>query len=148
MNKAQKTALALSIAALAVLVMFGVGSSGQAGGSKGLTVQMVGHQRLARPGGTDIASMVVAVNHEFGPVTGLTTANFQVGTPLVPAGGCLATVTGAQPANISGTYTIDLVPFADNPDCKWLPGDYIIAVHVATPDYAYNGTGVATLTIK
>lgn len=78
------------------------------------------------------SALVVAVNSSSGPVAGLTISNFTLSTEFVPAGGCLVDLIAVQTRS-TGVYTLDLVPFRSNPNCRWLRGRYLISVLVITP---------------
>jgi hypothetical protein len=66
-------------------------------------------------------------------------------TPAVPPGGCLLTPTQFSNSN-SGRYSIRVVPFANNPACHWLSGDYIYSIQIGSP--SQFGSALGKLTIR
>ena len=74
-------------------------------------------------------------------------AGWQVVILSNPPGACLFTFTEfGNPAGSTGTYSIRVVPFASNPSCTWLAGDYVYQVAINT--LGFTGSGVGVLTIK
>ncbi len=46
----------------------------------------------------------------------------------------------------NGIYSIRVVPFVNNPSCRWLSGDYLYTVQVSTPNQ--DGSTLGKLTIR
>lgn len=110
-----------------------------------LHIDAVTQQRLAEPGGTAEAGLVVAVTSDTGVVRDLTIDNFQSRAILVPPGGCQVTVKNVT-SQFPGTYLLDIVPFAADPNCPWLKGKYSLGVFVVNEDA--SGVSVAELIVE
>jgi hypothetical protein len=49
----------------------------------------------------------------------------------------------------NGIYDIRVVPFVDNPDCTWLPGEYhyVVQIKVTVDTATLQGSGLGVLRI-
>jgi hypothetical protein len=66
-------------------------------------------------------------------------------TSAVPPGGCLMSPTQFSNQG-NGIYSIRVVPFLNNPSCRWLSGDYLYTLRVGTA--AQDGGALGKLTIR
>lgn len=76
-------------------------------------------------------------------------AGWNLTTIVVPPGGCLMTPTQFN-NHRNGIYTIRVVPFVTNPNCRWLAGEYNYAVRVNVPvgNKTFKGSGLGKLIIQ
>ena len=132
------------IIASGVLVTSITTKANQVGSDAALHIDAIAHQRLAEAGGTGEAGLVVAVTSDTGVVNGLTVENFVARAILVPPGGCQITITDVI-SQLPGTYLLNIVPFAADPNCPWLGGSYSLGVYVISEDA--SGVGVAELVV-
>lgn len=131
-----------------------------------VTVQTLGNKGNAAPGesGASIASSALisvvvtnsngVPNNQMGASVGNGTAPISLpnGWSLqtgfnVPPGGCLMTPTQFSNSG-NGIYSIRVVPFANNPSCRWLAGDYHYAVQLNVPSsggVSFVGSGLGVI---
>ncbi|NDJ78324.1 MAG: hypothetical protein GYB65_18910 [Chloroflexi bacterium] len=144
----KQIALVASIVTLilvAVVTALMAAPESEAGGGSLYDIRAVANQRTARPGNTDVASLFISVNNEFGVVYGLAPSSFDVMTGYVALGGCNVEIASVAEAG-SGLYKMDLVPFTGNPSCQWLAGNYSLGIIINGP--SGSGSTVVTLPIR
>jgi hypothetical protein len=66
-------------------------------------------------------------------------------TGAVPPSGCLMNPTQFSNQG-NGIYSIRVVPFLNNPNCRWRSGDYLYTVRVGTA--TQDGSALGKLTIR
>lgn len=72
-------------------------------------------------------------------------SGWTLNTSIVPPGGCLMSPTQFSNQG-NGVYSIRVVPFVNNPSCRWLAGDYLYTVRVSTP--TQDGSVLGKLSIR
>lgn len=104
-----------------------------------LIISAAAEENFAAPGNASDLVVNVSVTSSAGvPVTGLSSSDFQIGTPRVPAGGATATINSFATGGLSGCYSLRLRPSSGN----WLAGTYLFNVRVD------DGTDEATVNIS
>jgi hypothetical protein len=94
-----------------------------------LTVAALAEDTIAAPGNVKDSYIVVSVTDSSGiPVTGLTKANFGLGSPIVGPGGSISHInTVSNGGSVSGVYILRIGPL---PGQTWKTGVYIWSVAV------------------
>jgi len=94
-----------------------------------LIVNAIAEDTIAKPANALDSYIVVSVTDVNGAaVTGLTQANFAVGSPIVGPGGSLSHITGVSAGGaVTGVYILRIAPLAGQ---TWKAGVYIWSVRV------------------
>ena len=96
-----------------------------------LIVNAIAEDTIAAPGNANNSYIVVSVTDVNGvAVTGLTAANFAVGSPIVGPGGSTSHIVSVGPGgSVPGVYIVNIGPLAGQ---TWKPGVYIWSVAVTS----------------
>ena len=94
-----------------------------------LIVTAIAEDTIAAPGNVNDSYIVVSVTDSNGvAVTGLTKANFAVGSPIVGPGGSISHInTVSTGGSVTGVYILRIAPLAGQ---SWKSGVYIWSVGV------------------
>lgn len=96
-----------------------------------LIVKAIAEDTIANPGNANSSYITVSVTNTSGTaVTGLTMANFALGSPVVGPGGSNSHITSVAPGGaVTGVYTLRIAPLAGQ---TWKSGVYIWSVRVTS----------------
>jgi hypothetical protein len=96
-----------------------------------LIVEAIAEDTIANPGNALDSYITVSVTDANGSaVTGLTAANFAVGSPIVGPGGSTSHITSVGTGgSVSGVYNVRIAPLAGQ---NWKSGVYIWSVRVTS----------------
>ncbi len=87
-----------------------------------LILSAAAEENFAAPGNTSDLVINASITSAAGvPVTGLTSANFSLGSPRVPPGGASSVISSVSASGLSGCYTIRINPAVNT----WLAGTYL-----------------------
>lgn len=93
-----------------------------------LFVSAAGEDTIAAPGNANSTYIIVSVEDLTGmPVTGLTAANFQLGTEIVGPGGSTSSIQSVMNGKLPGVYLLKVIPLAGQ---TWKSGVYIFSIAV------------------
>lgn len=103
-----------------------------------LIISAAAEENFAAPGNTSDLVINASITSAAGvPVTGLTSANFSLGTPRVPPGGAISVISSVTTGGLSGCYSIRLNPAVST----WLAGTYLFNLR------AVNGADQGTVNL-
>jgi len=96
-----------------------------------LVVDAIAEDTIAAPSNALNSYIVVSVTDTNGvAVTGLTAANFQVGSPIVGPGGSVSHITSVGTGgSVGGVYVVRIAPLAGQ---TWKSGVYVWSVRVTS----------------
>ena len=93
-----------------------------------LFVNVVGEDTISAPGNAQVTYVIVSVEDSNGnPVTGLTAANFRLGTEIVGPGGSISSISSVVAGSLPGIYRLNIIPLAGQ---TWKSGVYIHSLAV------------------
>jgi len=94
-----------------------------------LIVTAIAEDTIAAPGNVSDSYIVVSVTDSNGvAVTGLSLANFAIGSPIVGPGGSVSNINSVSAGgSVAGVYILRIGPLAGQ---TWKPGVYIWSVGV------------------